>query len=58
LRFEFAAKKVSLSSTSKGEEARNKVCAAVMSATEKTAFLTGSKDVYKRIDAKSKRRKK
>jgi hypothetical protein len=57
LRFDFIAKKVSLSSTSKGET-RDKMCRAVDAATAHTAFLTGLKDEYKRIDAEAKERKK
>ncbi|MBZ5679036.1 MAG: hypothetical protein LAO24_02905 [Acidobacteriia bacterium] len=55
LRFDFVAKKVSLSSTSKGET-KDKICASVD--TLKTAFLTGLKDEHKRIDAEAKQKKK
>ncbi|MGO9011343.1 MAG: hypothetical protein ACLQPN_14665 [Bryobacteraceae bacterium] len=40
LRFDFAAKKVSISSTSKGET-RDKVCGDLTASTTATAFLTG-----------------
>ena len=42
LRFDFIAKKVSISSASKGEEGRNKLCAELTSSLKTTAFLTGA----------------
>jgi hypothetical protein len=41
LRFDFAAKKVSMSSTSKGET-RDKICKDLMPSMTATAFLTGA----------------
>jgi hypothetical protein len=52
LRFDFASKKVSLNSASKGET-KYKVCKEVVSATEQTAFLIGVKDELRRISSES-----
>ena len=57
LRIDFAARKVSISSTSKGET-KDKLCDAVAADAQKTAFLTGLKDELKRIDAEAKQKKK
>lgn len=56
LRFDLVAKKVSLSSTSKGET-RDKLCNGVASATAKTIFLTGLEDEHRRIDTEAKPKK-
>jgi len=55
LRIDFVARKVSLSSTSKGET-KDKLCDAADA--QKTAFLTGLKDELKRIDTEAKQKKK
>ena len=57
LRFDLAAKKVSLSSSSKGET-QDKMCNEVTSTVGKTAFLGGLKDEHKRIDVEAKEKKK
>jgi hypothetical protein len=62
LRIDFVARKVSLSSTSKGEtkvklgETEVKLCDAADA--QKTSFLTGLKDELKRIDTEAKQKKK
>lgn len=56
LHFDFVGRKVSLNSTSKGT--REKLCLAVTSDAEKTAFLTGEEDETKRIIAGPKEKKK
>lgn len=56
LRFDLVAKKVSLSSTSKGET-RDKLCSGEASATAKTIFLTGLDDEHRRIDTEAKPKK-
>jgi hypothetical protein len=56
LRIDFVTKKVSLSSTSKGET-KDKLCDVVVTDSSKTAFLTGLKDELKRIDMEAKQKK-
>jgi hypothetical protein len=52
LRFDFVSRKVSLSSTSKGET-KDRVCKELISATEHTAFLIGIEDELKRTSSES-----
>jgi hypothetical protein len=58
LRFDLAAKKVTLSSSSKGLEAQNKICKNVAASTGTTSFLTGLDDEHKRINAEAMERKR
>jgi hypothetical protein len=52
LRFDFVSKKVSLSSTSKGET-KDRLCKELVSATEHTAFLVGVKEELNPISSES-----